>query len=166
MSGAVQCPGLRLPPLVAAQFCATPHASAQDKASMGTAILSFIARGMPEQAFTNRLYSQISQMWGFIACTNRTGFFQRYGATADGRWAFLHQIATAPCYGQPQFCWCDVERVLAQRVRAWGLETAYRRASVQERDAAEQVLLRQLLARHGQPPVGEAVPPPVQASLF
>ena len=166
MSGAVPCPGLRLPPLVATQFCATPHASAGEKATMGTAILSFMARGMPEQAFTTRLYQQISQMWGFIACVDRHGFFQRYGATAAGRWAFIHQIVTAPCYGQAQFCWCDVEHVLAQRVRQWGLEAAYRRASVQERDAAEQAQLRQLLARHGLPPVEQAVPPPVQASLF
>ncbi|MBO1360274.1 hypothetical protein J2D73_10795 [Acetobacter sacchari] len=150
MTASIECPTLRRPPLAAAGLTATKWDSAEDKARMGDAILSFIARGMPESAFTEKLYSRLSNMFGNIAHCDKNGFWQVQLSTTARRVAFLEQIATAPCWGQPGHTWCDVEREIKARICEQKLIPAYRAAMRVESERDELAQLARLQAKYGE----------------
>ncbi|GBQ53982.1 hypothetical protein AA16373_0045 [Komagataeibacter swingsii DSM 16373] len=92
-AGPILCERLRIPPFDPAVLKPTQWATAQQKAKLGNAILRFIALGMPAEKFTPTLYSRLSNMFGFIAHYNRTGFAQTWFDNAATRRDFLDQVA-------------------------------------------------------------------------
>lgn len=164
MFATIACARLRRPGLDARGLTPTQFSSAEEKARMGDAILSFVARGMPQTGFSKALYTRVSSMWGFIACYNRDGFWTTHLASTGGRVAFLEQITRSPCFGQAAFTWCDVEREIATRIREHRLLEAYRDACARERKGNERRQLATLLARYGSD--GAAQPEAGQLGLF
>lgn len=148
MSEGISFPKLRLPPIQAADLTATEWASVEDKAILGNAILGFIAKGMPAQAWTQRLYSRVSNMWGFIAHYNHQCFGSLHFETTEGRIRFLEQIVHASCPGSPRWTWCDVEAIIQRRVRDSMLVDAYRLQEKQETERSERAQLDALMVKY------------------
>ena len=153
MNEGISFPKLRLPPIQAADLTATEWASVEDKANLGNAILCFIAKGMPAHAWSHRLYSQISNMWGFIAHFNRQCFGSLHFETTEGRIRFIEQIVNASCPGSPRWTWCDVEAIIQCRVRDSRLVDAYRLQEKQEMERSERAQLDALMAKYSVRPV-------------
>lgn len=148
MNEGISFPKLRHPPIQAADLTATEWTSVEDKAKLGNAILGFIANGMPAHAWTHRLYSRVSNMWGFIAHFNQQCFGALHFETTEGRIRFLDQIAHAACPGSPRWTWCDVEAIIQCRVRDSRLVDAYRLQEKQEIERSERAQLDALMAKY------------------
>lgn len=148
MSEGISFPKLRLPPIQAVDLTATEWASVEDKAILGNAILGFIAKGMPVQAWTQRLYSRVSNMWGFIAHFNYQCFGSLHFETTEGRIRFLEKIVHASCPGSPRWTLCDVEAIIQRRVKDSMLVDAYRLQEKQEIERSERAQLDALMVKY------------------
>ena len=92
---------------------------------------------------------------------------------------FLKHTLRFPCYGDPEYTFSDVERVIQREIVNRNYLARYELRLAEEQQTTDLVLLRQLECKYGKP-VGErdqelqpAVPPvdqtsvtPVQGSLF
>ena len=113
-------------PFTAEQFTATEFDSAADKAKFANKLVEFFLSGFTEKKFTKWLYKHLSLHFnGHIAHYNQNGFYEAQFATQDTRERFLRQMVDYPCYGQPEYTWCDVERSM----QSWYAEN---KASVDE----------------------------------
>lgn len=148
MSAGISFPKMRLPPIAADNLTATEWASKEEKAKLGNAILAFIAKGMPTQGWTQRLYHRVSNMWGFIAHYNCQCFGSIHFESTEGRIRFLEHILHAPCHGSPRWTWCDVEAIIQRRVRDSCLVDAYRLQEKQEIERHERAQLAILMAKY------------------
>lgn len=167
MTAALICPALRRPPLTPDGFTATPWASAEEKAKIGNALLSFLGRGMPRQAFSKSLYRHLSQMFGQIAHYDLHGFWDAQLATTAARVSFLAELVAWPCWGQASHTWCDVEREIATRIGETGLVDAYRQALRAETVATDRATRARLTTHYEADPVSRPGPmqPPIPIQL-
>jgi hypothetical protein len=92
---------------------------------------------------------------------------------------FLKHTLRFPCYGDPEYTFSDVERAIQREIRNRNYLARYELRLVEEQQASDLALLRQLESEY-RAPVGErgqelklAVPPvdqtpitPIQGSLF
>ena len=146
----------QLPLLKAAAFMPTKWNSADDKARFGNQLLAFIAADFLKTKWTNAFYGLLCQHFGFIAHYDQQGFWDEYFHDLPGKLRFLRDLTQHPCYGDPAFTFCDLERVVIGRLRAAGLIERLRTAVDRETEAIERALLRKLLAKY------EAAPPPIR----
>ena len=166
-AGPILCERLRIPPFDPVVLKPTQWATAQQKAKLGNAVLRFIALGMPAEKFTPALYSRLSNMFGFIAHYNRTGFAQTWFDNAATRRDFLDQVARYPCWGAPTFVWSDVEKEIGKRVRENLLVEVWTSRAREEQVAREKVELARLQAKHGGTATSADAPvPTVQLGLL
>ena len=165
----IACPSLRRPPIQPQGLTATQFSDAVEKAKIGNALLSFIARGFPQSAWNRTLYNRLSQMFGHIAHYDIHGFWGAQFSTTQARLGFLRGIVLYGCYGDPAWTWSDVERDIRNRIIGSGLIEAYTRALAAEQKARDRADLERLADRfrialpttHQSPPAA-----PVQAELF
>jgi len=148
---------MRLDPAV---LTATRWDDVAAKARMGHAILGFIAKGMPEAAFTKALYQRLSNMFSFIAHYDRHGFAAEYFTSTAGKVQFLEHITRHGGIGDPGWTWSDVECLIAGAVSECRLLNSYQTAARQEQMAREKARLAVLLARHGMPNVAASYEAP------
>ncbi|VTZ23148.1 conserved hypothetical protein [Methylocella tundrae] len=117
---------LTSPRLEAGAFTPTKWNSAEDKAMFGNSLLKFLANDFPRNAFTKRLYQRLSNTFGHIANYDLTGFFSTFFEDTAGKIDFLQQTLQWPCWGDPEYTYCDVERVVQTRLRRSGEPNAPR----------------------------------------
>ncbi len=152
------------PPLEPASFRPTKWSSAEDKAKFGNGLLRFIAKDAPKALFTDFLYERLSNTFGHIAHHNKSGFYQYFFETTTNKIAFLRETVQHPCYGDPEYTFSDVERVVISRLKQTNLIALYEATLVSSKVAAERTELTRLKAKY------EPVPNPTiarhQADLF
>ena len=95
------------------KYTATQWNTAADKEKFVRQFKKFVERGFPESLFTKGFYNRMSMMRGHIAHYNQDGFFDAQFITSERRADFLHHWAFAPCYGDPEYTWSDVEAELS-----------------------------------------------------
>lgn len=157
---------LRPPPLTAHDFTSTKFHSAEEKAWFANALLKFLADDCPKSAFTDRLYRLLHNSFGHIAHYDKNGFFQNFFLDPNGKVEFLEQTLQWPCYGQPDFTFCDVERIIQQRISTANLLTIESTRRKAEVEARERRQLEHLTAKYGTPTQPTRIPAPQQGSLF
>ncbi len=152
------------PPIEPTSFRPTKWSSAEDKAKFGNQLLRFIAKDMPKALFTDCLYQRLSNSFGHIAHNDKVGFYQNFFETTTDKVAFLRETLQHPCYGDPEYTFSDVERVVIARLKRTNLIALYEATLASSKVAAERAELTRLKAKY------EPVPNPTiarhQTDLF
>ena len=160
---------LTTPAFVAADFVPTQWDTAEQKAKFANALLTFVAHDFPRSKFHEGFYRRLSNTFGHIAHYNRDGFYQRFFLTAEDKYAFLEQCVTWPCYGDPTYTFCDVERAVQPRLRAANVIEVFRMREADATRRRELDMLARLQAKYGanrEPPSSSPQTLPRQADLF
>ncbi len=123
------------------QFVATKWSTAEDKAKFANARMKFIAHEFPRQSFSKALYQRLSNTFGHIANYNIDGYYSVFFERDADKVVFLDQTLRWPCYGDPTYTFCDVERAVQRRLRAANVIDVFR---MREADATRK---RELDAR-------------------
>lgn len=147
---------LKTPPFEASAFTPTKFDTAEDKAWFGNHFFKFVANDFPLSSFTNRLYHRLSNSFGHIAHFNRYGFFESFFQDTRGKLDFLRQTMEWPCYGHPEYTFCDVERAIATRLEASQLLACYKARLAAEVRATELAILERLKTKYE--PAGPPAP--------
>jgi hypothetical protein len=157
---------LTTPAFTAGDFAPTKWHSAKDKAEFGNALLKFIAQDFPRGKFHQALYGRLSNSFGHIAHYDRHGFYETFFMSAKGKIAFLEQCVTWPCFGDPAYTFCDVERAVIARLRSANLLTLLRSRTTVEQREAELAQLARLKARYEPTFTSAPAPSSPAPSLF
>jgi hypothetical protein len=139
------------PAFEAAQFTPTKFNSAAAKAKFANDLCKFIAAGFPDSKFNKKFYNQLSMTFGHIAHYNRDGFFNEFFMDISGKINFLEQTLAYPCYGSPDYTFCDVEKAIQDRLWASGLSASYQALRRAEIEQAERATLARLSAKFADP---------------
>ena len=135
-------------------FTPTRWSTCEDKARFAGQLMAFIENGCDEKQFTSSLYSRLSQMFGFIAHTDRGGFIATYFDTPQSKAVFIDHILAHTPVGDPAWTWSDVEHVIqdaledAEHEGGYGWMDHYTRASDEATEAEERAELARLAAKY------------------
>jgi hypothetical protein len=119
-----------------------------------------------------------------IAHYDAAGFYATWFTTDADRLRFLRHTLAWPCWGDPEFTFCDVERAIQQEIRKRNYLARYELRTAEAARSREMETLKRLEAKYrtvasdkadadsapsiSPPAAQEAARPkmPVQASLF
>ena len=96
----------------AEQFIATKWEPAEQKAKFANHFVKFVKSGYKYSLFHKWFYNRLSMCFGFIAHYNKNGFYDTYFADIEKIVRFWQVIENFPCYGDPEYTYSDVEKVL------------------------------------------------------
>jgi hypothetical protein len=129
-------------------FVASKFSTADEKADFANKLMAFIESGFEEKKFTKAQYRRLSLTFAFIAHNDHAGFMAEYFTRTEDKARFLEQIATHPCYGDPEYTYSDVEKAVKSRVRHMGFHGYYVELARTEAEAAERATLARLQAKY------------------
>jgi hypothetical protein len=139
---------MRKGPFLPTQFTATQWSTQDDKAEFGNALLHFIDSGFKQTLFTKKLYQRLSNTYGHIAHYNQGGFWEVWFSTDADRARFIEHLLRWRCYGDPEFTFSDVERVLQTEARQRDYLSRYRAIADASLRAKEVAMLESLEAKY------------------
>lgn len=139
---------MRAKPFDASQFVATEWNSAADKAAFGNTYLHFIESDWKQSLFTKSFYQRLSNCFGHIAHYNQGQFYETWFTCDKDRLEFVRNTLAWPCWGDPKFTYCDVERAIKQQVRARNYLSLYELRAAEELRSAEMAVLIRLEAKY------------------
>jgi hypothetical protein len=172
--------GLFLP----SEFVPTKFSTAQDKADFGNTFLHFIESEWARTAFSKSFYNRLSMCFGNIAHYDLATFYETWFTSDADRLRFLRHTLAWPCWGDPEYTFCDVERAIQQEIRKRNYLARYELRAAESARSSEMETLKRLEAKYrpvsNQAPAEDLlrqVPPastqdvamkrmPVQGSLF
>jgi hypothetical protein len=129
-------------------FTPTKWATAADKAKWFEKLKKFVASGMAPTRWNKPLYRQLSNMFGHIAHYNQGGFYAEWFNTPPDRARWIDHVLNWPCYGSPEYTWCDVEREVQSWLRDSGQIPRFQTAAQASIYTRETALLRALAAKY------------------
>ena len=171
-------------PFLPSEFVPSKFSTAQDKADFGNAFLHFIESEWARTTFSKSFYHRLSMCFSHIAHYDAAGFYETWFTSDAGRLRFLRHTLAWPCWGDPEYTFCDVERAIQQKIRKHNYLARYELRAAEVVRSSEMETLRRLEAKYRivaiQAPAGDLVrqfPPastqevaikrlPLQASLF
>jgi hypothetical protein len=166
-------------PFLPSDFTATKFSTAADKAEFGNTLLRFIESEWAPALFTKSFYNRLSMCFGHIAHYNRTQFYEEWFSSLAAQVRFLKHTLRFPCYGDPEYTFSDVESAIRREIRNRNYLARYELRLVEEQQASDLALLRQLESKYRAPvgardqeqritaqPVDQTPVTPVQGSLF
>lgn len=172
-------------PFLPSDFTPTTCSTAADKADFGNAFLHFIDSGWKQALFTEKFYNRLSNTFGHIAHYDRPTFYSTWFTCDADQLRFLQNALRWPCWGDPAFTFCDVERALQREIRKRNYLALYGFKTAESLRFAEMVILERLEAKYrpaaawhteettgpmtpatGSSPIVAAAAAPVQGSLF
>ena len=151
------------------QFVATKWSAAEDKAKFANSLMKFIANEFPPPAFSKALYQRLSNTFGHIAHYNRDQFYSVFFERDADKVLFLDQTLRWPCYGDPTYTFCDVERAVQRRLSSANVIEVFRMREADSTRKRELDALARLQAKYGtnrEPPLSSPQTSPPQADLF
>jgi hypothetical protein len=151
------------------QFVATQWSSAEDKEKFANALMKFIANEFPRPAFSKTLYQRLSNTFGNIAHYDRDGYYSVFFERDADKVVFLDQTLRWPCYGDPTYTFCDVERAVQRRLQAANVIDVFRMREADATRKRELAALARLQAKYGanrEPASSSLQTSPSQADLF
>ena len=171
-------------PFLPSEFMPTKFSTAQDKAEFGNTFLHFIESEWARTAFSKSLYNRLSMCFSHIAHYDAAGFYETWFTSDADRLRFLRHTVAWPCWGDPEYTFCDVERAIQQEIRKHNYLARYELRAAEAVRFSEMEMFKRLEAKY-RPAANQApavdlvrqVPPastqevtikrmPVQASLF
>lgn len=135
-------------PFDPSSFVPTEFCTAADKADFGNQFLRFIETGWKQTLFTKKFYTRLSMCFGHIAHYNLHGFYETFFTCEKDRLAFIEQTMGWPCYGDPKFTFCDVERAIQRELRARHYPEMQFQRAAEEIRIAELRILQHLEAKY------------------
>jgi hypothetical protein len=103
-------------------------------------LLKFMANDFPRTGFKKALCTRLSMTFGHIAHYNLPSYFSTFFEDETAKIDFIEQTLQWPCWGDPAFTFCDVERVIQTRLRSSGLldlKRAQLAAQTRQRERAQ-----------------------------
>ena len=100
---------------------------------------------------------------------NRDGYYSVFFERDADKVVFLDQTLRWPCYGDPTYTFCDVERAVQRRLRAANVIEVFRMREADATRKRELDILARLQAKYGanrEPPSSSPQTSPPQADLF
>lgn len=140
-------------PFEGSSFIPTEFSTADEKAAFGNTFLRFVLSEWKRTLFTKKFYTRLSMTFGNIAHYNIHGFYSTWFERDEDRLAFLENTLRYPCYGQPEFTYCDVERAIQIELRKLNLIAVYRQRIELEIRSREIGELARLQKKYGATPV-------------
>jgi hypothetical protein len=171
-------------PFHPSEFVPTKFSSAQDKADFGNAFLHFIESEWARTAFSKSFYNRLSMCFSHIAHYDAAGFYATWFTSDADRLRFLRHTLAWPCWGDPEYTFCDVERAIQQEIRKRNYLSRYELRAAEANRSDEMETLKRLEAKYrtvaSHQPDADSAPTipqataqevavarmPVQASLF
>lgn len=141
-----------MPRFMPDQFTATQHSTTHDKAQFANRLTRFIESGFAPSHFTKPLYNRLSMTFGHIAHYNMAGFYCVWFVSPEDQLKWLEYVERGGAYGlngDPEFTYSDVEKVIAEWVRASGRIEKLRKGvqqDVEDQERAELVRLQRKYA--------------------
>jgi hypothetical protein len=173
---------MRAAPFDASQFVATQWSTAADKAAFGNTYILFIESEWKWSLFTKSFYQRLSNCFGHIAHYNQHQFYETWFTSDKDRFEFIRNTLAWPCWGDPKFTYCDVERAIKQQVGAKNYFALYELRAAEESRSVEMAVLVRLEAKYRPPltqvnaftparvaaeqSIPESLTTPIQGSLF
>jgi hypothetical protein len=171
-------------PFLPSDFTATKFSTAAEKMNFGNTFLHFIESEWALTLFSKGFYHRLSMCFGHIAHMDRQDFYETWFTSDADRLRFLRHTLRWPCWGDPEFTFCDVERAIQQEIRKRNYLARYELLTAEEVRSSEMETLRRLEAKYrmveqsqaleadcttpktGDPKTASNSRLPVQASLF
>jgi hypothetical protein len=171
-------------PFLPSEFVPTKFSTAQDKADFGNTFLHFIESEWARTAFSKSFYNRLSMCFSHIAHYDATGFYATWFTSDADRLRFLRHTLAWPCWGDPEYTFCDVERAIQQEIRKRNYLARYELRAAEAVRSDEMETLKRLEAKYRtvasdkadadsapsiSPPAAQeatSTKMPVQASLF
>ena len=139
-------------PFQLSQFTPTEFSTTADKAAFGNHFLHFVDSGWKRTLFNKSFYNRLSMCFSHIAHYDIEGFYSTWFESERDQLEFLRHTLKFPCYGSPEFTFCDVERAIQSEIRKSNLLTEYEMRVEKATRAAELTLLAQLQSKYKQEP--------------
>lgn len=102
-------------------YTATKFNTAEDKAKFVEHFMKFVEKDFPQRLFTKEFYRRLSNTFGHIAHYNQLGFWEEFFTTTADKVRFIEMTLNFPCYGSPEYTFCDAEREIQRRLHESGI---------------------------------------------
>jgi hypothetical protein len=135
-------------PFLPSEFVPTKFSTEQDKADFGNAFLHFIESEWARTAFSKSFYNRLSMCFGNIAHYNLATFYETWFTSDTDRLEFLLHSLQWPCWGDPAFTFCDVERAIQQEIRKRNYLARYELRVAEAVRSGEMETLKRLEAKY------------------
>ena len=135
-------------PFHPSEFVPTKFSSAQDKADFGNALLHFIESEWARTAFSKSFYNRLSMCFSHIAHYDAAGFYATWFTSDADRLRFLRHTLAWPCWGDPEYTFCDVERAIQQEIRNRNYLARYELRAAEANRSDEMETLKRLEAKY------------------
>jgi hypothetical protein len=135
-------------PFLCSEFVPTKFSTAQDKADFGNTFLHFIESEWARTAFSKSFYNRLSMCFSHIAHYDAAGFYATWFTTDADRLRFLRHTLAWPCWGDPEFTFCDVERAIQQEIRKRNYLARYELRTAEAARSREMETLKRLEAKY------------------
>jgi hypothetical protein len=135
-------------PFHPSEFVPTKFSTAQDKADFGNAFLHFIESEWARTAFSKRFYNRLSMCFLHIAHYDVAGFYATWFTSDADRLRFLQHTLSCPCWGDPEYTFCDVERAIQQEIRKRNYLARYELRAAEAVRSGEMETLKRLEAKY------------------
>jgi hypothetical protein len=126
----------------------TKFSTAQDKADFGNTFLHFIESEWARTAFSKSFYNRLSMCFSHIAHYDAAGFYATWFTTDADRLRFLRHTLAWPCWGDPEYTFCDVERAIQQEIRKRNYLARYELRTAEAARSREMETLKRLEAKY------------------
>lgn len=172
-------------PFLPSEFVPTKFSTTQDKADFGNTFLHFIESEWARTAFSKSFYNRLSMCFSHIAHYDAAGFYETWFTSDADRLRFLRHALAWPCWGDPVYTFCDVERAIQQEIRKRNYLARYELRAAESVRSREMETLKRLETKYRTvanrqldegpdcsapsspaPEVAQSTRLPVQASLF
>jgi len=155
-------------PFLPSEFVPSKFSTAQDKADFGNAFLHFIESEWARTAFSKSFYHRLSMCFSHIAHYDAAGFCETWFTSDADRLRFLRHTLGWPCWGDPEYTFCDVERAIQQEIRKRNYLARYELRAAEAVRFSEMETFKRLEAKYrpaaNQAPAEDSVRQVPQAS--
>jgi hypothetical protein len=135
-------------PFLPSEFVPTKFSTAQDKADFGNTFLHFIESEWARTAFSKSFYNRLSMCFSHIAHYDAAGFYATWFTTDADRLRFLRHTLSCPCWGDPEYTFCDVELAIQQEIRKRNYLARYELRAAEAVRSGEMETLKRLEAKY------------------
>ena len=102
----------------AGMFKPTEFSTAEDKAKFANHLIRFIESDYNPNLFYKWFYTRLSMTFGHIAHYDINGFYYHWFSDKTSQLTWINHILNYPCYGQPEYTYCDVENAIQVYLRS------------------------------------------------
>lgn len=96
------------------------NGSVEPKVKFIQQFIRFVDGGFKRSDFPKWFYVRLSMCFGFIAHYNQEGFYQTYFENDSDKLDFRMAVLRYPCYGSPEYTYCDAERIIQEYLKSKG----------------------------------------------